>query len=45
MERIILLQNDNLLKQKRQFSKYSIKEVCEIMTTDKKVDEDILVSH
>ena len=27
------------------FSKYSIKEVCEIMKTDKKVDEDILVSH
>ena len=25
--------------------KYSIKEVCEIMKTDKKVDEDILVSH
>ena len=28
-----------------QFSEYSIKEVCEIMKTEKKMDEDILVSH
>ena len=52
MVRTTLHQNDNLLRQRKQyewspskFSKYSIKEVCEIMKSDDNEEENVLLLH